>query len=117
MAEYRQNADWRERDHPRDTDGKFADKGNTIASSKQPKRKQVKLNKREYAIVCHKRAEQYAKQKYEGVVLKEDYVFTDKSFVAFQNLSYGNFKVVIVLDIEKDKEIIGEYLSGDKKWR
>ena len=31
MAEYRQNADWREEDHPRDEDGKFTDGNGTGA--------------------------------------------------------------------------------------
>jgi len=32
-VEYRQNADWRESDHPRDKDGKFTEKGSQAEHS------------------------------------------------------------------------------------
>ena len=126
MAEYRQNADWSESDHPRDSDGKFTYKTNVHAKQERkehkatvdlkPQRKQHKLSKREYAIVRSARAQKFAEYRRNGIP-KHDYVYTGNSFVMFRNLGRDNFRVAIVLDIESDRELINEYLSGDKKWQ
>lgn len=93
--EYRQNADWRESYHPRDKDGKFTEKGSQAEHSTSLRTAEnafsVKLGKREYAIVRNARAQKFAEYKHNGLP-KQDYVFTDKSFVIFDNYGGNNLK-------------------------
>lgn len=121
--EYRQNADWREEEHPRDKGGKFAEKAqsrhdeyeaeqdrlrrkyDSEYSGERTKRKQVKLDKREYALVDRARKEKYAEYRRSGVP-KLDYVFTDDKFVTFRNTSRDNFVVRNVVEIEDNQDFI-----------
>lgn len=127
--EYRQNVDWRESEHPRDKGGKFTEKGNAQERydayqtererltrkygnypSEQPKRKQVKLDKREYAIVHNARAQKYAKYRRDGIP-KLDYVFTDSKFVTFRNTSRDDFVVRNIVNIEGNQAIIARIIK------
>lgn len=118
--EYRQNANWNENEHPRDSNGRFTDKqgGEQVSkgtddSRTQRQRKPVALSKREYAIVDSARKQKFAEYRRNGIP-KQDYVFTDGKFVIFTNKSRDNFVINQILDIEKDRDFINAYL-GDLK--
>lgn len=98
--EYRQNANWCETQHPRDSDGKFTSKG----------RVHTKLSKSEYAIVRNARAQKFAEYR-RGGVPKRDYVFTSNKFVVFINNSRDDFVVRSVLSVENDRELIARVIK------
>lgn len=111
---YEQNSNWRESDHPRDSEGKFTDSTGTKirkwTADAEPKRKQIKLSACEYAIADKARKEKYAEYRRNGMP-KQDYVFTDGKFVVFINRSRDNFIISQVLDIEKDRDLINAYIG------
>ena len=127
--EYRQNADWTESEHPRDSDGKFREKGSaqtrydrdveksevqtrkwTADSVSERKREKVKLSKREYAIADKARKEKFAEYRRNGMT-KQDYVFTDSKFITFTNNSRDNFSIRSVVDIEGNQAVIARIIK------
>ncbi len=111
--EYRQNADWREDDHPRDDDGKFTEKGDSRTTSKSivgtkpnSEQKSVKLSKRDYAIVYNARAQKFAQYRRNEHIPKKDYVFTKDYFVVFNNKGITDFSISKVIKIEGNEEKI-----------
>lgn len=72
------------------------------------KKKVVKLNKRDYAIICSEIVRKNANKQGKYPI---DFAYTDELFVVYKNYGLNNFKVTVKLDLEKDRDKIDKIIK------
>lgn len=116
---------WNEKDHPRgqpDNKGQFAEKSQTDRRGYNSqsdlnnlvKKKGLVLSKQEYGVLRQEVMRKNSAQK--GKVKSTNFAYTSNYFYVYNTKGNDDFNPIVQFDIEKDRELINDWLEqwGEK---
>lgn len=109
----KQDSGFDESDHPRDEDGKFANGGGGGRNSgKAKRRREIRLERREYAQVMSAINEQYH-AKYAGSRGKSRGAFVGNYYYRFKNNGFKKYSIHAKMPIAGNEKMISRLEAGD----